>query len=188
MVLTYVAIAEDPVQSETMKLIDTTSARPPAKIRSSAGFTVESTASGTITCLAPRRTALSMSCTVSWPRLPLKKPRIPTIPSSIDGSEISCQNPASAASPSTRSRHARPNVDAVSCQTMPMPRPRAGSACSVSLTTVAIGDNGTACGPLLCDTRRVVSTHDVQNQPPPLDGYDVYSADIALTEAVARHE
>jgi putative acyl-CoA dehydrogenase len=34
----------------------------------------------------------------------------------------------------------------------------------------------------------VVSTHEVQNQPPPLEGYDVYSADSALGEAVARHE
>src|SRR3954451_7544277 len=189
-VLTYVAMADEPVQSETMKLIDTTSARPPARIRSSAGFTVESTALGTITCLAPRRTASSMSCTVSWPRLPLKKPMIPTIPSSIEGSEISCQNPASAARPSTRSRQARPRVEAVSCHTTPMhrPRPRAGSACSVSPTTVAIGDKGTACGRRLCDPRRVASTHEVENQPPPLEGYDVYSADTALTEAVTRHE
>jgi putative acyl-CoA dehydrogenase len=34
----------------------------------------------------------------------------------------------------------------------------------------------------------VASTHEVQNQPPPLDGYDVYSADTALLEAVARHD
>ena len=34
----------------------------------------------------------------------------------------------------------------------------------------------------------MVSTHEVQNQPPPLDGYDVYSADAALVEAVARHD
>src|SRR3954469_12548529 len=187
-VLTYVAIADDPVHSDTMKLIDTTSARPPARMRSRAGRTVESTASGTITCLAPRRTALSMSCTVSWPRLPLKKPMMPTIPSSIDGREISCQNPASAARPSTRSLQARPSVVLVSVQTTPMPRPRAGSTRSLSLTTVAIAVNGTACRLGLCDTRRVVSTHDVQNQPPPLEGYDVYSADTALVEAVARHE
>ncbi|MFD8999937.1 acyl-CoA dehydrogenase family protein [Streptomyces sp. NPDC059582] len=31
------------------------------------------------------------------------------------------------------------------------------------------------------------STHTVTNQPPPLTGYDVYSADRALTEAVERH-
>ncbi|GHG89217.1 acyl-CoA dehydrogenase family protein [Streptomyces lanatus] len=31
------------------------------------------------------------------------------------------------------------------------------------------------------------STHTVTNQPPPLVGYDVYSADRALTEAVERH-
>ena len=30
-------------------------------------------------------------------------------------------------------------------------------------------------------------THTVTNQPPPLTGYDVYSADRALTDAVARH-
>ncbi|MFJ9540966.1 acyl-CoA dehydrogenase family protein [Streptomyces sp. NPDC101225] len=30
-------------------------------------------------------------------------------------------------------------------------------------------------------------THSVTNQPPPLVGYDVYSADRALTEAVERH-
>jgi putative acyl-CoA dehydrogenase len=30
-------------------------------------------------------------------------------------------------------------------------------------------------------------THDVFNQPPPLTGYDVYAADQALTEGVARH-
>jgi putative acyl-CoA dehydrogenase len=34
----------------------------------------------------------------------------------------------------------------------------------------------------------VASTHEVHNQPPPLDGYDVYSADTALLEAVARHD
>jgi putative acyl-CoA dehydrogenase len=34
----------------------------------------------------------------------------------------------------------------------------------------------------------VVSTHEVQNQPPPLEGYDVFSADVALAEAVARHD
>jgi putative acyl-CoA dehydrogenase len=32
-----------------------------------------------------------------------------------------------------------------------------------------------------------VTTHDVLNQPPPLEDYDVYGADRALTEAVARH-
>ncbi|MFF3330982.1 acyl-CoA dehydrogenase family protein [Streptomyces sp. NPDC002888] len=31
------------------------------------------------------------------------------------------------------------------------------------------------------------STHTVSNQPPPLVGYDVFSADRALTEAVERH-
>jgi putative acyl-CoA dehydrogenase len=31
------------------------------------------------------------------------------------------------------------------------------------------------------------ATHTVTNQPPPLTGYDVYSADRALTEAVERH-
>ncbi|MGW3285049.1 acyl-CoA dehydrogenase family protein [Streptomyces sp. NPDC001002] len=31
------------------------------------------------------------------------------------------------------------------------------------------------------------TTHTVTNQPPPLTGYDVYSADRVLTEAVARH-
>ncbi|MHC3469734.1 acyl-CoA dehydrogenase family protein [Streptomyces sp. 7R007] len=31
------------------------------------------------------------------------------------------------------------------------------------------------------------STHTVTNQPPPLTGYDVYSADQALTSAVTRH-
>jgi putative acyl-CoA dehydrogenase len=31
------------------------------------------------------------------------------------------------------------------------------------------------------------STHSVTNQPPPLVGYDVYSADRALSEAVERH-
>ncbi|MET9385114.1 acyl-CoA dehydrogenase family protein [Streptomyces sp. NPDC002928] len=31
------------------------------------------------------------------------------------------------------------------------------------------------------------STHTVTNQPPPLTGYDVYSVDRALTEAVERH-
>ncbi|MFF4832902.1 acyl-CoA dehydrogenase family protein [Streptomyces sp. NPDC001315] len=31
------------------------------------------------------------------------------------------------------------------------------------------------------------STHTVTNQPPPLTGYDVYTADRALTEAVERH-
>ncbi|HET6816105.1 MAG TPA: isovaleryl-CoA dehydrogenase [Mycobacteriales bacterium] len=33
-----------------------------------------------------------------------------------------------------------------------------------------------------------MSTHEVQNQPPPLEGYDVFSADAALVEAVTRHE
>ncbi|MDH6224027.1 acyl-CoA dehydrogenase family protein [Streptomyces sp. MJP52] len=31
------------------------------------------------------------------------------------------------------------------------------------------------------------ATHSVTNQPPPLTGYDVYSADRALTDAVERH-
>lgn len=31
------------------------------------------------------------------------------------------------------------------------------------------------------------TTHTVTNQPPPLTGYDVYDADLALKEAVARH-
>ncbi|MGW0668485.1 acyl-CoA dehydrogenase family protein [Streptomyces sp. NPDC002746] len=31
------------------------------------------------------------------------------------------------------------------------------------------------------------TTHTVSNQPPPLLGYDVFSADLALTEAVDRH-
>lgn len=31
------------------------------------------------------------------------------------------------------------------------------------------------------------STHEVSNQPPPLRGYDVFTADRALTEAVERH-
>ncbi|WP_030313571.1 acyl-CoA dehydrogenase family protein [Streptomyces sp. NRRL B-3229] len=31
------------------------------------------------------------------------------------------------------------------------------------------------------------TTHTVTNQPPPLIGYDVYGADLALKEAVARH-
>ncbi|MFG2551367.1 acyl-CoA dehydrogenase family protein [Streptomyces sp. NPDC048581] len=31
------------------------------------------------------------------------------------------------------------------------------------------------------------STHTVTNQPPPLVGHDVYTSDLALTEAVARH-
>ena len=30
-------------------------------------------------------------------------------------------------------------------------------------------------------------THDVTNQPPPLDGYDVFTSDAALVEGVARH-
>src|SRR3954462_1417632 len=33
---------------------------------------------------------------------------------------------------------------------------------------------------------RTASTHDVLNQPPPLEGYDVYGADAVLREAVAR--
>ncbi|MGV9241817.1 DNA alkylation response protein, partial [Streptomyces nigra] len=31
------------------------------------------------------------------------------------------------------------------------------------------------------------STHSVTNQPPPLTGYDAYTADRALVEAVERH-
>jgi putative acyl-CoA dehydrogenase len=30
-------------------------------------------------------------------------------------------------------------------------------------------------------------THEVLNQPPPLEGYDVFGADVALTDATARH-
>ncbi len=37
-------------------------------------------------------------------------------------------------------------------------------------------------------TRRTAETHDVINQPPPLCGYDVFSADAALVEAVSRHD
>ena len=32
-----------------------------------------------------------------------------------------------------------------------------------------------------------MSTHEVLNQPPPLEDYDVFGADAALVEAVARH-
>ena len=32
-----------------------------------------------------------------------------------------------------------------------------------------------------------MNTHEVTNQPPPLAGYDVYTADAALTEGVRRH-
>src|SRR5947209_5779752 len=113
---------------------------------------------------------------------------MPTIPRSIEGSESSCQKPASAARPNTRSFHARLRVDEVRVHATPTPRLRGRSADSVSPTTVAIGTNGTAWTPPQCDTRRVVSTHEVQNQPPPLDGYDVYSSDLALVEAVARHD
>ncbi len=35
--------------------------------------------------------------------------------------------------------------------------------------------------------RRHVPTHEVLNQPPPLEDYDVFGADAALVEAVARH-
>ena len=34
----------------------------------------------------------------------------------------------------------------------------------------------------------VFATHEVLNQPPPLSGYDVFSADDALVEAVEREE
>ena len=34
---------------------------------------------------------------------------------------------------------------------------------------------------------RVVGTHEVTNQPPPLVGYDMFTADAALAEAVRRH-
>jgi putative acyl-CoA dehydrogenase len=33
----------------------------------------------------------------------------------------------------------------------------------------------------------MASTHEVTNQPPPLTGYDVYSADAALVEGVDRY-
>jgi putative acyl-CoA dehydrogenase len=33
----------------------------------------------------------------------------------------------------------------------------------------------------------MAATHDVDNQPPPLSGYDVFSADAALVEGVGRH-
>ena len=32
-----------------------------------------------------------------------------------------------------------------------------------------------------------MATHEVENQPPPLTGYDVYNADAALVEGVTRH-
>jgi putative acyl-CoA dehydrogenase len=34
----------------------------------------------------------------------------------------------------------------------------------------------------------MTATHDVSNQPPPLSGYDVFSADVALVEATRRHD
>ena len=34
--------------------------------------------------------------------------------------------------------------------------------------------------------RAVASTHEVTNQPPPLQGYDVFGADRALREALER--
>jgi putative acyl-CoA dehydrogenase len=37
-------------------------------------------------------------------------------------------------------------------------------------------------------TRGMSATHEVTNQPPPLSGYDVFSSDAALVEAVNRHE
>jgi len=31
-----------------------------------------------------------------------------------------------------------------------------------------------------------MSSHEVRNQPPPLEGHDVYGTDVALVEAVER--
>src|SRR4051794_19592387 len=181
-------MADEPVQSDTMKLIDTTSRRPPTRMRCSAGCTVESTALGTMTCFAPRTSASSRSFRVSGPRVPLKKPMMPSTASSIDGSDSSCQKPASAASPRTRSRHARTAVDEMSVHATPSRLRRAGSARPDSPTTVATV--ATVRRPLTNSATLggMAPTHEVFNQPPPLVDHDVFADDVALVEAVQRYD
>src|SRR3954453_12893687 len=112
----------------------------------------------------------------------------PRIASNIYGSDSSCQNPASAASPRTRPRHARLTVSRTSPGTSPsFPRAvaAAGSGASTAVTT---RQRYGVAGPVDVTLVGMASTHEVQNQPPPLTGYDVFTADDALVEGVQRHE
>ena len=101
-VLTYVAIADEPVHSDTTKLIDTTSARPPYRIRCSAGAIVEWTALGTMTWVIALSIERCRWLRLSAPSGPLKKPIVPRMARIAEGSATSCQKPASAASPKMR--------------------------------------------------------------------------------------
>ena len=104
---------------------------------------------------------------MSAPSGPLKNPIVPRMARIAEGSDSSCQKPASAASPRTRSCHDRRNADQTSLGTDATPSPyrrRGWFTCHMA------------------------ATHDVSNQPPPLADYDVFGSDAALVEGVQRHE
>src|SRR5438270_10143337 len=111
----------------------------------------------------------------------------PMTASSSDGSESSCQNPASAASPRTRSRQAREIVLAASERAVASRPRRPVAATAVSLTTAILATLRRQ--PVTPATLRHMSdTHEVTNQVPPLVDYDVFGADVALLEGVERHD
>src|SRR3954452_3028464 len=107
---------------------------------------------------------------------------------SRDGSDNSCQNPASAARPSTRSRQARARVLATSPPTVAR-RPRRLAGVTAALVTAVAIDATLRRAPRTPATlRHMADTHEVTNQVPPLVDYDVFTADAALVEGVQRHD
>src|SRR3954454_14522647 len=112
----------------------------------------------------------------------------PSTASSIDGSESSCQKPASAASPRTRSAQARFTVAQTSVRTTARRLRTDGAAGSDSPTAVTTRPRYGVHSPVDATLVGMASTHTVDNQPPPLTGYDVFTADEALVEGVQRHE
>ena len=67
-----------------------------------------------MTCPRPLSIERCRSLRLSWPSRPLKHPMVPRTARISDGSDSSCQNPASAANPRMRSCQARLIVDTAS--------------------------------------------------------------------------
>src|SRR4051795_9392561 len=99
-----------------------------------------------------------------------------------DGSDNSCQKPASAARPSTRSRQARARVLATSPPTVARRPRRLAGVTAALLTAVAIDATLRRNPPAPATLRHMADTHEVTNQAPPLVDYDVFTADAALVE------
>src|SRR3954469_6467418 len=105
-----------------------------------------------------------------------------------DGSDNSCQKPAPAASPSTRSRQARARVLATSPPTVASRPRRPAGVTAALLTAGALDATLPRTAPSPATLRHMADTHEVTNQVPPLVEYDVFGADDALVEGVQRHD